>query len=299
MAIKPTIQKAQLADIAQERLDAQQAEFSLRLNASLFYSLMQQAPIGVYVVDDQFRLQQFNAYAAPAFAKVESAIGRDFGEVMKTIWGWQVGGEISDIFRHTLATGERYVVPRFTSLREDLNENKSYYWEVQRVTLPSGRFGVVCYFSDITEQVQAEQALRDIETRSQLATEATGVGIWEWNVRTGRLHWDPQVFRIYGVPPTGDGLVTYETWSDRILPEDLAQQKALLQDIIEKRSPLSRREFRIRRLDNSEVRYIHAVETVRLDSEGRTEWILGTNLDVTERHLAEMALREATNQTGK
>jgi signal transduction histidine kinase len=35
------------------------------------------------------------------------------------------------------------------------------------------------------------------------------------------------------------------------------------------------------------------VETVRLDPEGKTEWIIGTNLDITERHLAEAALREA------
>lgn len=290
---KATTQQGRLAEIAQQRLDAQQAEFSLRLNASLFYSLMQQAPLGVYVVDDQFRLQQVNAYAAPVFAKVESAVGRDFSEVMKTLWGWQLGGEVADIFRQTLATGDRYVSPDFTHFREDLNESKSYFWEIQRVTLPSGRFGVVCYFSDITERVQAEQALKDSEARTQLATHATGVGIWEWNIRTGEIHWDPQIFRIYGVPPTANGLVTYETWRDRILPEDLLRQEELIQDIIRKGPQLSRREFRIRRPGDSEPRYIQAVETARTDREGKTEWIVGTNLDITERHHTETALREA------
>ncbi len=56
---------ARLADIAQQRLQAEQAEFSLRLNASLFFALTEQAPIGVYVVDDQFRLIQVNACARP------------------------------------------------------------------------------------------------------------------------------------------------------------------------------------------------------------------------------------------
>lgn len=111
MPVKPTTRQAHLAEIAQQRLDAQSAEFNVRLNASLFYSLMQQAPLGVYVVDDQFRLQQVNAYAAPAFAKVDSPIGRDFNEIMKTLGGEQLGSEISDIFRHTLATGERFVTP--------------------------------------------------------------------------------------------------------------------------------------------------------------------------------------------
>ena len=293
MPTKLTINQARLAEISQHRLDAEQAEFNLRLNASLFYALMQQAPLGVYVVDDQFRLQQVNAHAAPSFAKVDSPIGRDFSEIMRTLWGEQVGSEISDIFRHTLATGERFVSPRFTNLREDLNEKKSYSWETQRVMLPSGRFGVVCYFSDITEQVQAEQALIGSEQRTRLATQATGVGIWEWNVRTGQLRWDPHVFRIYGVPATADGLVTYETWRERVLPEDLPRQEELIQGIVQKGTQLSSREFRIRRLSDSEIRYIQAVETARADREGKTEWIIGTNLDITERHFAETALREA------
>ena len=293
MPINQPNQQARLAEIAQQRLEAQQAEFSVRLNASLFYALTQLAPLGVYVVDDQFRLQQVNAYAAPAFAKVDSPMGRDFGEVMKTLWGEHVGAEILDVFRHTLATGERYAVPRFSHRREDLQEDRSYSWELQRVMLPSGRFGVVCYFSDITENVQAEQALRDSEARTRLATEATGVGIWEWNLCSGQLRWDPKIFHIYGVPPTTDGLVPYETWRDRILPEDLPQQEKLIQDIIQKGPSLSRREFRIRRLADSELRYVQAVETARPGPDGKTEWIIGTNLDVTERHVAGNAVRDA------
>jgi PAS domain-containing protein len=110
------------------------------------------------------------------------------------------------------------------------------------------------------------------------------VGIWEWNLRSGQLRWDPQIFHIYGVPPTADGLVAYETWRDRVLPEDLPRQEQLLQDIIQQGSQLSRREFRIRRLADSELRYVQAVETARPGPDGKTEWIIGTNLDVTERH---------------
>jgi PAS domain-containing protein len=156
--IRPATEKARLVDIAQQRLKAEQADFNLRLNASLFYALTEQAPIGVYVVDDRFRLTQVNAYARPAFEKVEAPLGRDFSEVMQILWGPELGSQIAAIFRHTLATGERYVTPRFSEHRRDLAEDKSYQWEIQRVTLPSGRYGVVCYFSDITERVRFEKA---------------------------------------------------------------------------------------------------------------------------------------------
>jgi len=131
--------------------ERKRAESLLRQNEALFSALVEQAPNGVYVVDAQFRLQQINARALPAFAKVEPKIGRDFGEVMEILWGPEIGPQLAGIFRHTLATGEPYHSPRFAEHRVDLNEDKAYEWETQRVTLPDGTHGVVCYFSDITD----------------------------------------------------------------------------------------------------------------------------------------------------
>lgn len=85
------------------------AEQALRENADLFAKIIEQAPGGVYVVDAQFRLEHINAEALPVFASVEPLIGRDFDEVMQIIWGPEVGPQCANIFRHTLATGERYV----------------------------------------------------------------------------------------------------------------------------------------------------------------------------------------------
>lgn len=131
--------------------ERKRAESMLRQNAALFSSVVDQAPTGMYVVDGQFRLQQINARALPAFAKVEPKIGRDFGEVMEILWGTEVGEQLAGIFHHTLTTGEPYRSPRFAEHRFDLNEDKAYEWETQRVTLPDGTHGVVCYFNDITE----------------------------------------------------------------------------------------------------------------------------------------------------
>jgi len=144
-----------------------QAEALLRQNEALFSALVNQAPTGVYVVDAQFRLQQANALAMPAFEKVPGPIGRDFSEVMQILWGQEIGGKITGIFRHTLATGERYVSPRFSELRQDLGVEKSYEWETQRVTLPDGQHGVVCYFNDITERMEEEA--RERKLRALLA----------------------------------------------------------------------------------------------------------------------------------
>ena len=143
---------------------------------------------------------------------------------------------------------------------------------------------------DITPRKMAEQLVRENEQRLRLATEATSVGIWEWNVRTNTVRWDIQMFRIYGLPPTADGTIPYDVWRERVVPEDLAAQEKILQNTVHENGRSSR-EFRIQRPGDPARRQIQAVETVRLNSAGQAEWVVGTNLDITERKLAEAEVR--------
>ena len=50
------------------------------------------------------------------------------------------------------------------------------------------------------------------------------------------------------------------------------------------------RQFRIRRGDG-QLRHIEAVDTVRTGAKDQAEWVVGTNIDITERKLAEDTLR--------
>ena len=52
-------------------------------------------------------------------------------------------------------TGEPYVTAERTELRLDRGITEDYEWRVDRITMPDGRFGLVCYFRDISEQKKA------------------------------------------------------------------------------------------------------------------------------------------------
>ena len=145
---------------------------------------------------------------------------------------------------------------------------------------------------DITDRRATEAALLESESRVRLATEATGVGIWEWHLATNTIRWDAQLFQIYGIAPTPNGIVEYQTWSAAVEPEDLPRSEAALQEMIQSRAK-STRDFRIRRRSDGQLRNIHAVETVRTDAPGRAEWVIGSNQDVTERVQMQQALTTA------
>ncbi|OYW77763.1 MAG: hypothetical protein B7Z37_02425 [Verrucomicrobia bacterium 12-59-8] len=140
-----------------------QVEDILRRNEALFAALLNQAPFGVYVIDEQMRIVQVNPKAMPSFNNIEPLIGRNFAEVTHILWPKRVADAVEKRFRHTLKTGEPYQSPEFVQRRNDTRVTEAYEWQIQRVTLPSGDHRVVCFFNDITERKRAEEAQRRVE----------------------------------------------------------------------------------------------------------------------------------------
>lgn len=143
--------------------ERKRAEEAVHRSEALFSALIGQAPVGVYVVDAKFRLQQINAKALPIFSEIHPLMGRDFSEVLHILWSQRIANQIERRFRHTLKTGEPYVSPEFAERRRDSRELEVYEWQLQRVTLPAGEHRVVCFFNNITERKRAEAAQRKLE----------------------------------------------------------------------------------------------------------------------------------------
>ena len=166
--IKPFSAKELLARVAAHleisgvRRDAERA---LRHRSQQFETLLNQAPLGVYLVDADFRLMQVNPLALPMFGDIPNLIGRDLDEIVHILWEQPYADELVMIFRHTLDTGEPYIAPERIERRLDRGVIESYEWRVNRIVLPDGRFGAVCYFRDVSIQVLAREALRRSDER--------------------------------------------------------------------------------------------------------------------------------------
>ena len=155
-----------VAGISADITERKQAEEALSRNQKTLYDLVERSPFGTYIVDARFRIAMMNATSQDgAFRNVRPVIGRDFTEAMRVLWPEPVAAEIIGHFRHTLDTGEPYYSRDFIEPRRDAEIVEAYEWELHRMTLPDGQYGVICYYYDSTKLREAEAALRESEER--------------------------------------------------------------------------------------------------------------------------------------
>jgi PAS domain S-box-containing protein len=133
-----------------------ETEQALRYRSDQYQTLLNQAPLGVYVVDADFCIRDVNPLALPFFGDISGGVvGRDFDEIVHILWEKPYADEMVALVRRTLETGEPYGTPERADVRRDGGTKEFYEWRLDRLTLPDGRFGVVCYFRDVSEQRQA------------------------------------------------------------------------------------------------------------------------------------------------
>ena len=135
-----------------------------RQGEETFAALIEHAPFGVCVVDSDFRLRAANRAAEPLFGGIEPPLGHDVAAILQAIGPDDIAADAIARFRHTLATGEPYVAPRVAG-PEPPRGLAAFDWRIQRLTLPDGTLGVVCYAYDLTAIREAEARLRDADRR--------------------------------------------------------------------------------------------------------------------------------------
>ncbi len=159
--------------------------------------------------------------------------------------------------------------------------------EVRVYPSPSG---LAVYFSDITEDKQAEEALRLSEARLRLALGAGNAGMWEWDLVTDRHVWSEGLWRLYGLEPHACD-PCQESWLAVVHPEDRALARQRISDAA-KNGVEFYLEYRVLDADGT-VRWLMSCGRPVLDVSGQAIRFIGIVMDLTERKIAEETLRTA------
>lgn len=157
--IDPVSGARRVVGLASDITEFRKAQELLARNAETFTNLVVSNPFGIYVLDADFRLVQVSHGTRNVFAGIDPLIGRDFDEIVHILWTEPFATEVITRFRHTLATGEPFVSLSSVEQRANVDKIEAYHWRIERITLPDGRHGVVCYFYDLSERNAYESKL--------------------------------------------------------------------------------------------------------------------------------------------
>lgn len=147
------------------------------------------------------------------------------------------------------------------------------------------------YIVDITRQRLLEEALRANEERLRLAKAIGGMGVWDKDLRSGRVLWDEQMFSLFGLDPETPSDQLEALSHEQIHPDDRAAVKAHYSRVLKQGHDSSE----VCRLQSAEgsLRYLESHIGLIRSEDGTPVRMLGMTRDVTARQLAEVELQRS------
>jgi PAS domain S-box-containing protein len=170
-----------------------------------------------------------------------------------------------------------------------------YRWVLARAVPLLNEDGAVVEWvgtvTDIHDQRLAEMKLRSSEERLRLAIETTALGIWDQDLLTGRRQWTPEARQILGLAP--DAEITRGIVLSCVHPDDREHIERTFYADEPGTSLTYSGTFRVIRADTGHERWVTAIGRTMVDESSRPVRKIGTIQDITERKLAENALRSS------
>lgn len=230
-------------------------------------------------------------------------------DICMDLFGFSREAQISyDAFRNRLHPDDRERVEE--ELIDDIKGRKDFDTE-HRIVLPNSgirwvhakgntirdengkplrMIGVVL---DVTEQKLIEEALQRSERRLLLALDSGNMGIWEWDLETGRFEWSEGHFTLLGYK-AGEVEPSYDAFRNRVHPEDLSRQQRVVGRALKEHKDYVC-EFRVIWPDGS-LHWLEARGRYIYDEDGRATRMLGVLIDIDRQKSAERALRESDDR---
>ncbi len=156
----------------------------------------------------------------------------------------------------------------------------------------NGEIIFTAFLRDITARQQAETALHLSEERLQMALEASGDGLWDWNIETGEIYLSACYQEMLGYKP-GELVLDLNLWTDMIHPDDQSWVWECLNAHLQDDSVPYTFDYR-QRCKSGDWKWIaNYGKVVAYNSQGQPIRMIGTHKDISDRKQKEMVLREA------
>jgi PAS domain S-box-containing protein len=168
------------------------------------------------------------------------------------------------------------------------NGEHSNWWNITFIpeTDPKNRQqSVLLILKNVNRYKKIERKLLESEKRSQLATEAADLGIWDYKVGTGKTFYSRRWKSILGYYP--DEIPdNYSVWEEMLHPEDKDRMTLFINNFMKSDLNVYEAEFRMKHKNGNYI-WIKSRASVIRDKNGVAVRLFGTHRDITEEKKSE------------
>lgn len=231
--------------------------------------------------DAAFRITYWNKTAEEVFGWTEQEV---LGKVSKDLFKTQVPGSSREEKIQQLMSNGRYAGEVLYMRKDGMYINV----DVRIVVLKDedgNVTGVLSSLRDVTERKQAELTLRRNEHILREAQTIAKLGSWTADLKAGLFYVNAETAQLMGWPI---GIHPLAELLKAAHPQDLAMVKAMWAEAQQQGSDY---DIEHRIIVNGKVRWVHATAKITLSEEGIPLSATGILQDITERKMAEEALK--------
>jgi len=149
--------------------------------------------------------------------------------------------------------------------------------------------GALVIGQDITERKKVEEKVVNLKTRFEMAQRAAGVGVWDWDIGSGKLDWTDEMFRLFDIEP-GPHNASFENFLAAIHPDDRDLANKKIMQALNDHAFLEN-EYRVIRHDGEY--WVQALGQGEYDTLGNPVRMTGICQDITKRKSIEKALLDS------
>jgi PAS domain S-box-containing protein len=275
---------------AAEVIERKRAEDALQQSEKRYRLLVNSATEAIIVAQDGM-LRLVNPVTVAILGLSEQEL------VSKPFLGFIHPDDRAMVFENYQRRMSGEVVPDRYAFRIQAKDGSVKWVEISAVTIDwEGRPATLNFLTEITERRRIEEALQESLQRYELVMDGSSAGLWDWDVVKERIHFSSRwkAMRGYTDDEIGDRLTE---WSSRLHPDDAPRIMAAVQAHFEGRTQVYEEEYRVLCKDGSFKWILDRGKAVR-DDNGRIIRMAGSEINITERKLAEDALRQANVKLG-
>ncbi|MEN9964063.1 MAG: sensor histidine kinase ResE, partial [Bacteroidota bacterium] len=190
-----------------------------------------------------------------------------------------------------------------------VNHNKkgeAYYNQLEIVSVfdDAGKHvNFIAIQKDITGEIEQQREILKMNSRFQLITQFSQIGIWEWDVSSNEVNWNDVAFQLMGIKKTKSNEQLFQQWKNAIIDEDRDKIMKGLDGLIHENISFVKQIYRITKADDLSERVIQSQTIAERDVEGKLLRLVGSLQDITEvkklQHNLESAVVERDSSLKK